>query len=833
MVRLPELLSPAGDWESLRAAVVNGADAVYLGGKDFSARQYAANFSAEEMAEAVRFCHLRGVKVYVAVNTLIAPEEFGRALDYLGYLARLGVDGVLVQDLGLASAARQELPQLPLHASTQMTIHNEDGVRFLRRWGFSRVVLARELSLEDIRRIRAVCPEVELEVFVHGALCFSYSGQCLLSSFVGARSGNRGRCAQPCRLRYRLRGEQLVAEGHLLSTRDLNAISLIPELVAAGVAAFKIEGRMKRAEYVATVTRIYRQALDRYAADPQSYRPTEEELRELAQTFNREFTTGYLLGNPGRELMSYQRPNNRGVYLGRVVAISGDLAAVDLDGVLRVGDGVEFWVTRGGRRGLVVREILRDGRKVEEAGEGDRVWLARLPGVSVGDRVFKTSDRVLLERARASYLRTSAAQTIPLSLWVSGEVGKPLRIAGWDDRGNQVKVETEVECQPAEKHPLSGEVLAAQLGRLGGTAFYLRDLRCDLQGGLMVPLSSLNAARRRLVAEMEGIRLEKARPYPAPAEGQEKKGVRRAEPPAGRTRRSKLPKIAVAVADPSAAIAALASGADRLYLVPEGWQDGVGVLSRWREVAEAAQGKEVFPALPRFWHPTERDYLQEVLEAISALRPQGLLVPGPAGWEVAASRFPGASMVADYTFNVFNGDAAEFLLRLGFEGVTFSPELNLRQLRLMAPLAAVGGEIIVHGNFPLISSFHCLAKAAYQEGEPCRGPCRREEHVLEDRLGYRFPVRFDRRCRTYIFNSRELCLLSELPRLVELEPLALRLELRRAGAQEVAAVVEAYRRCLDAVLSGGASSRWLAEEEARLLGQTGASFTRGHYFRGV
>lgn len=316
-VQIPEILAPAGDFQSLIAAVENGADAVYLGGKAFNARAFAGNFDDEEMAKAIEYAHLRNVKIYVTVNILIDNSELKDALSYIKTLYDLGVDGLIVQDLGLSFLISRVLPNFPLHGSTQMTIHNREGAEFLAKMGFKRVVLARETSLEDISLINQD-PIIELEIFGHGALCICYSGQCLMSSLIGGRSGNRGRCAQPCRMTYTLvdeKGKNAAEEGigeHLLSPRDLNALELLPEICRTGVSSLKFEGRMKRPEYVATVIRIYREALDRYKKNPESFSVWAEEQKELAQIFNRDFTTGYLLNNPGRDLMSYKRPNNRG-----------------------------------------------------------------------------------------------------------------------------------------------------------------------------------------------------------------------------------------------------------------------------------------------------------------------------------------------------------------------------------------------------------------------------------------------------------------------------------------------------------------------------------------
>ena len=310
----PELLAPVGSEEALIAAVENGADAVYFGGRLFSARQYASNFNREELEWAIDYAHVRGVKAYVTVNTLIKDSELEEAFDYLQFLCNAGADAVIVQDLGILRLLREQLPGLPVHASTQMTIHNAEGVKFLHEMGVKRVVLARELSLNEIRSIKSQT-SCEIETFIHGALCFSYSGQCLLSSMIGGRSGNRGYCAQPCRKKYRIKE----IEGYLLSPKDLNMSEHIPDLVKAGIDSFKIEGRMKRHEYVAGVVRIYRKLIERYFEAQGNFHVTDEEKHTLLQLFNRGFTTGYFFWNPGSQLMSRKYPHNIGTEIGTVV----------------------------------------------------------------------------------------------------------------------------------------------------------------------------------------------------------------------------------------------------------------------------------------------------------------------------------------------------------------------------------------------------------------------------------------------------------------------------------------------------------------------------------
>lgn len=422
----PELLAPAGSWEALVAAVQNGADAVYLGGKNFNARQNADNFDNEKLIEAVEYCHVRGVKVHVAVNILIADEEMKEALFFLHFLHNIGVDAIIIQDLGLARLASKVLPGLPLHASTQITVHNAAGVKLLQECGMSRIVLSREVTLENIKKIKEETG-ADLEVFVHGALCVCYSGQCLMSSMIGGRSGNRGCCAQPCRLQYQMidnKGKQLVDPGkegeYLLSPKDLNMSQHLPELITAGINSFKVEGRMKRPEYVATVIAVYRKLIDKALAGG-TYEVEESQKRELAQIFNREFTTGFFYGNQGKEMMSLKRPNNRGILLGRVKSFrkGSDMVEVSLQEDLQIGDGIEAWVTKGGRVGTEVHQIICHGQKVENAPSGSSVWIS-IPGrVNPGDRIFKTKDALLLQKAKISYTSSKEQKKIPLRFEVT------------------------------------------------------------------------------------------------------------------------------------------------------------------------------------------------------------------------------------------------------------------------------------------------------------------------------------------------------------------------------------------------------------------------------
>ena len=455
-----ELLSPAGNREALVAAVSCGADAVYLGYTAFGARSYAGNFDAEGLREAVEYAHERGRKIYVTVNTLVKQAETDDLCDVLELLARVGADAILVQDFGVARIARERFPQLTLHASTQMAVNNAQGAALMGRLGFERVVPARECSLDELRRMADT--GVEVEAFAHGALCVAVSGQCLFSSMIGGRSGNRGRCAQPCRLPY---GLDDGARGYLLSTRDLMLIDRLPELRDAGVYSFKLEGRMKRPEYVGVVTRAYREALD--AAEARvPYRASEATKEALRQIFNRGgFTEGYAMGRSNAALMSWERPNHWGIPMGRVTSVRGPLAKVALERELHDGDGLQL-------RGRQEQETTYAG---PDMASGMTATVRAAAGeVRPGDAVFRLTDAMQMRDIREAMARE--CRPVPLFGELTAVPGKPPVLTLRDGDGHAVTATLEQDVQPAQQRPLDEESAMRQLGKTGGTPYRLEKL---------------------------------------------------------------------------------------------------------------------------------------------------------------------------------------------------------------------------------------------------------------------------------------------------------------------------------------------------------------------
>lgn len=505
-----ELLSPVGGKNQLRAAVENGADAVYLGGRLFNARIKADNFDDEDLLWALDYAHLRNVKVYAALNTLVMDQELSEAYEYARFLYEAGVDAVILQDIGLSQLVRQGMPDFEMHLSTQGTVYNASGGRLAEELGFSRIVLARELNLLEIEKITKDC-SAEIEVFVHGALCICYSGQCQMSRYRGGRSGNRGLCAQPCRLRYN--GE------HCLSPKDLCTIDYLGELIEAGVKSLKIEGRMKSPEYVAIVTSIYRKYLDRYLAEGH-YSIEPQDRWALAQIYNRDgFTQGYLFGDPGTKLITKDLPKHQGVYLGRVKQpYKNNLIDVRLDtgNDLKIGDGIE--VHNKSLPGNIVTFIEK-----KEAGV---VRIGDIRGkVSPGDKVYKISDKELNKSARNTYepLPDGSEKNIrkaPVNMTFTARCGERIRVSVSDaaTKPEDLKLDPVVihldstdTCEPALHRPIKPEDVIKQLNKTGSVPFIIQNIDVVTDENISIPLSAINALRRQALSEFSALKIQKSR----------------------------------------------------------------------------------------------------------------------------------------------------------------------------------------------------------------------------------------------------------------------------------------------------------------------------------
>lgn len=511
-MRKSELLAPAGSMQALKAAVQNGADAVFLGGRKFGARASAVNFSIDEIKEAVSYAHLYGVKIYVTVNTLIKDNEMEDALAYVKELYDAQVDALIIQDLGLMDRIMHEIPEFEMHASTQMHVHNLEGLRFLERLGFKRSVVARESSLDLIREM---CKEnIDIEVFVQGAYCVSYSGQCLMSANIGGRSGNRGECAQTCRLPYTLLKEkngsyeELQTKGeYLLSLKDLNALDQVKDMMEAGVASFKIEGRMKRPEYVALMTRMYRLAIDA-AWNHQPFKASETMIEEMQKIFNRGFTSGYLTHEMGRRMMSTVRPNHQGIEIGVVTGVNKQRMQIKLTKRLNQHDGIRI-LNKKEDTGFIVNYIYKNGKLVNH-GENEIIELERCKYVNVNDKVVKTSDALQLEALSKTI--DENRRKVMITGKVIAHLDQPFILQFKDEEGRMIEACSQNNCEQALKVALSEDRIYQQISKLGNTPFVLKEIEMDVQDGISFPISSLNELRRQACEMLISKRQEPIHP---------------------------------------------------------------------------------------------------------------------------------------------------------------------------------------------------------------------------------------------------------------------------------------------------------------------------------
>ncbi len=831
-----ELLAPAGNLEALKAAVENGADAVYVGGERFSARQNADNFNHDDLLQGLSYAHDRQVKVYGAVNTLIHNREVDQLLHDVYDLASAGIDGVIVQDLGIAHLLHETMPDLRLHGSTQMMVHNSAGVRYLQQMGIKRAVLARETSLEAIQTIISE-NLMEIETFVHGALCVAYSGACLLSSMIGGRSGNRGQCAQPCRLNYQLvdkQGQNLrydVGGSHLLSTRDLSMLSHLPALIDSGIASLKIEGRMKRPEYVAIVVKQYRQTIDQYYRTGQ-LTVTAKSEHELKQIFNRDFTTGYYFGNQGKELMSYSRPNNRGLSLGKIIDSDRRWLTIQLAEEMSIDDG---YLILDGDEEIAgkVRELRdKDGYLLESGHKGQIVRLLAAGTVERPREIYKTSDNRLLQAAQATYRRPSTIGQRAVDFKITAKLGQLLFLEGKSGQYTAA-ASSDYVVETAQKHPSDEESIIKQLDRLGNTPFILGETSVVLDEGVMVPASELNKLRRTVI---EALMSQEDKPIVTLEEFEETAYEFLSHiPPKMEGYGAHL--LSVAVSDGLAAEAALANGADIIILNINTLR-GKTPLSEQdiQQLVEAAhiKNKRLYVAPPMIAHEGQTENIKRWLQTAKEAKADGIMA-GNIGIFQLAKEAGWLNICADYTMNIFNDLTIKQLIGEEAVQVTLSPELNLRQIDDFSFIGNVPVEVIVHGNFPLMISEQCVCGSVLGDRSSknkCTMPCQKGHYGLKDRMGMIFPLEMDNQCRMYVYNSKGLNLYKRLNDLLNSGVDVIRLEAKEREADYVGAVTAIYRAALDAYKTSG---EVIFDEEiaAALEAKEAQGSTYGHYFRGV
>ncbi len=846
MTRLatPELLSPAGSLDAVRAALANGADAVYLGAERFNARDEGAQLTLAEVGEACRLAHERGRRIYLTLNILLKPAELADALLFLGEAIDLGVDAAIVQDIGLVGLIQRVYPGFEIHGSTQMTVHDETGARVMHDLGVERVVLARENTLEDIRAIHSAVPGLGLESFIHGALCISYSGQCFMSGMISERSANRGSCAQSCRKDYVLTDVSNRAEldrGFLISSKDLAASEHLAGIADAGIGCLKIEGRKKRPEYVATVTSGYRAFLDRLAEGDRTA-PAPKEMEPLVQIYSRGFTGGMYGGRAGRGYVTRTHPDNRGRELGAVDRVDGRELIVKVSSPLMAGDGVGFEAPEslgGASVGFTVGGV----RTISTHGEETTQALELPPRIRVeaGWRVVRSSEAALLERARASYAELPATirqRKTRLDVRVFGSAGAPLKAVFKAD-DETVTVRSEINLAPAARRALDATTLREQIGRLGETPFMLGALEADaLPPGLFLPISELNHLRQQAVDELlqrrdwalqaviadRQARIEQAlavrheEPVHVPASTDAAMPVSDASGPAHEF------ELVASVFNLDDARLAADAGATTVVLDPF-LRHPTPPVTRVKALAEELHARGITLRLrtPSIVRPAERRVVQKWLDL-------GLpLVSGHLGLVAELGR-AGRDVVADYAVNCFNQHTAHELFTLGAKRIVLSIELTTDEmLALSAPWKGTGFDVFLYGRPEGMTIEHCVLSAAFDRTPTtCRDLCvQKHTNVqLTDPAGYDFAVATDSACRNRLLHSRPVEGGEYLPRLWRGGIRNYHLVFNVVG-DPITQVVSGYRAMLEELAASGRTSQNAVRPALK------HAFTRGHFARAV
>lgn len=798
-----ELLAPVGSFEALKAAVQNGANAVYLGGKDFGARASANNFDRDELKEAVKYAHIRGVQVFVTTNTLRKENEIEDFLEYAKFLYDIDVDAIILQDIGMARLIKRELPDFELHASTQMVAHSLEDVKYLESVGFDRVVLAREVTVEEIKYICDNC-KADIEVFVHGALCVCYSGQCLMSSMIGNRSGNRGRCAQPCRQRYELidvyTGEVVNSNGdYLLSPRDLNAIEEIDKVIDAGVHSLKIEGRMKRPEYVATVIDGYRKTIDEYLAT-NKLNVSDETINDLYTIFNRKFTKGLLLGDVGKDMMNSQLPNNQGLYVGTVVDYNkkAKRLKIKLANTLKKGDGINLG-------GGTIGRIIKNGN-IETIGyKGETIELDFVGEARKGQIVFKTSDSELMDRVQATFTQDKELVKNIIDAKITIKIGQKPILTLKDRHNNEATIEGDKIVEEAIKVALSKEKVDTQLRKLGNTPYELDLLEIELDDNVSLPISLLNQMRRDCIELLDKERVSiKNRQYKS-------KNVKYKPT---QYNRNKKQEISVKVKNLEQLESALECGVDRIYY------EDTNTIDKAMSLAMKYNKKVIYSA-PRIIRNKEYNHLAKANNAgVESVQ---------VGNYGSIDYFKDKKLNIDYYLNAFNSETINYYKEIGADTLCISQELNINEIKETIKYTDINIESVVYGYTPLMITEYCPMGVIVRDCKKDKrvAKCKESIYALRNSKGDEFRVSQDIFCRSTIYNSNVTCMLDNLYELHEIGINMLRLDFTLEDKDTVKEIIEAYQEVLANDYRLGSKATKLYNK----LDEKGT--TAGHYYKGV
>lgn len=744
-----ELLAPVGDWNCLKAAVQNGADAVYFGVEQFNARMYAANFNVEDMKQVIEYCKLRNVKTNLTLNTLLENCEFDNAVDLAKEAYKTGVDAIIVQDLGLAKYLIDNIPGLPIHASTQMTVHNLQGVLKLEKLGFDRVVLSRELSCEEIEYICKNC-KVEIETFIHGALCICYSGQCLFSSVVGGRSGNRGKCAGPCRLPYELISENAetherksIDKGYLLSTKDLCGIAYLPRLVQAGVKCFKIEGRMKSPEYVATVTRIYRKYID-MVLNNYDFIIDEKDINDLMQVFNRGgFSDGHLDSKHNRNLIFPEKPSNMGIYLGTIKKYNSNKGHItlQLEEDLELGDSIS--VSNEASKYLVSELMIKNVNQ-KKVSANTEVTIGRMKGnIKVGDKVYRISSKALSDFAKASY-DNCENKKIPLNCTVTIKKNTPISMeistnknTCYNELYSSIYVKEISNMIPIDalKTPISVERVVKQISKTTNTPFSFENITVLLDDGLYVPsISTLNELRRTALEKVEQEILSRAKRTLLDLSKKSKESITY-------TPNVKNPEISVLFRQLELDFDYTKLDKEKITNIYVSLE--LFISKKYSKVISYfSDNYNLYIYVPSIIKTNYKNIaLSTIEQAVMIYNIKGFIVSNIGDFELLKKYSKDYEFIGNYTLNVFNNNTMEEYRKLGLSRITLSRELNQELIKEMLANANINTEMIVYGNLPLMASSYCFLGETNKCYPDCGTNCKKNnKYYLKDRLGFNFRV---------------------------------------------------------------------------------------------
>lgn len=744
-----ELLAPVGDWNCLKAAVQNGADAVYFGVEQFNARMYAANFNVEDMKQVIEYCKLRNVKTNLTLNTLLENCEFDNAVDLAKEAYKTGVDAIIVQDLGLAKYLIDNIPGLPIHASTQMTVHNLQGVLKLEKLGFDRVVLSRELSCEEIEYICKNC-KVEIETFIHGALCICYSGQCLFSSVVGGRSGNRGKCAGPCRLPYELISENAetherksIDKGYLLSTKDLCGIAYLPRLVQAGVKCFKIEGGMKSPEYVATVTRIYRKYID-MVLNNYDFIIDEKDINDLMQVFNRGgFSDGHLDSKHNRNLIFPEKPSNMGIYLGTIKKYNSNKGHItlQLEEDLELGDSIS--VSNEASKYLVSELMIKNVNQ-KKVSANTEVTIGRMKGnIKVGDKVYRISSKALSDFAKASY-DNCENKKIPLNCTVTIKKNTPISMeistnknTCYNELYSSIYVKEISNMIPIDalKTPISVERVVKQISKTTNTPFSFENITVLLDDGLYVPsISTLNELRRTALEKVEQEILSRAKKTLLDLSKKSKESITY-------TPNVKNPEISVLFRQLELDFDYTKLDKEKITNIYVSLE--LFISKKYSKIISYfSDNYNLYIYVPSIIKTNYKNIaLSTIEQAVMIYNIKGFIVSNIGDFELLKKYSKDYEFIGNYTLNVFNNNTMEEYRKLGLSRITLSRELNQELIKEMLANANINTEMIVYGNLPLMASSYCFLGETNKCYPDCGTNCKKNnKYYLKDRLGFNFRV---------------------------------------------------------------------------------------------